>query len=145
MPSSTWSRPVVLSALALLGLRVVLGAADEPAGGARPAPAAPAARQAPGGKGKPKVLREILPGGVRHPGERRLRITGKVTVDDANTLHFEDGTRVVTSGGIDAPDLEQRALRGGKLYACGQDAADFLEKLIGGRPVSFYAFGAGTD
>jgi formylglycine-generating enzyme required for sulfatase activity/WD40 repeat protein/endonuclease YncB( thermonuclease family) len=113
--------------------------------GPSPNPSSPAKGSVRGAKGRPKVLKELIPGSVRHPGQKRLRITGKVTVDDANTLRFEDGTRVVTSGAIDAPDLDQRALLGDKLYACGLDAANFLEELIGDRPVSFYAFGEGND
>ena len=98
--------------------------------------------------GKPdplKVIRERLRGQWLRPEQYRVRITGKVTVIDGNTLRFEDGTRVITSGGIDAPDLQQQGLLDGKLYPCDKDAADFLEKLIGGRPVSFYAYAEGSD
>jgi endonuclease YncB( thermonuclease family) len=105
---------------------------------------AAAARPADGGKRRPAVVREIIPDDARHANGRLLRITGKVTVEDANTLRFEDGTRVMTSGGIDAPDLGQRALLGDQFYPCGREAANFLRKLIGDRPVSFYAFGVGN-
>jgi endonuclease YncB( thermonuclease family) len=94
---------------------------------------------------EPKVVKERIRGQWRNPDEYRLRITGKVTVDDGNTLRFADGTRVTTCGTIDAPDLEQRAKLDDKFYICGNDAAEFLEKLIGNRPVSFYAFGEGND
>jgi endonuclease YncB( thermonuclease family) len=96
------------------------------------------------GPDEPKVVKERLRAQWRLPGDYCIRITGKVTVIDANTLEFADGTRVMTSGGIDAPDLEQRARRGDQFYPCGQEAADFLQKLIGGRPVSFYAGGEVT-
>jgi endonuclease YncB( thermonuclease family) len=113
------------------------------------APAEPERRgpsgQAPELKKKPKIVRERLRGQWRHPGEHRVRITGKVSVIDANTLHFEDGTRVVVAGTVDAPDLEQRALRGDRLYPCGREAADFLRKLIGVEQVSFYPFGDGGN
>src|SRR5262249_34318881 len=39
-----------------------------------------------GSGGKQKVVKEHISGAVRHPGEKRLRITGKVKVLDANTL-----------------------------------------------------------
>jgi endonuclease YncB( thermonuclease family) len=94
---------------------------------------------------KPEVVKERVRAQWRNPDEFRIRITGKVTVDDANTLRFADGTRVTTCGTMDAPDLAQRALFGDKLYACGQDAANFLKKLIDDRPVSFYAFAGGND
>jgi endonuclease YncB( thermonuclease family) len=64
-----------------------------------------------------------------------------VTVIDANTLQFGDGTRTQAAGVTDAPDLDQNAMIDGKLYPCGKEAAEFLKKLIGDRPVSFYAFG----
>jgi WD40 repeat protein len=65
---------------------------------------------------------------------------GKVTVIDANTLRFEDGTQVQVAGGSDAPDLGQQARLSGAFYSCGKDAAEFLKNLIADRPVSFYAF-----
>jgi endonuclease YncB( thermonuclease family) len=89
----------------------------------------------------PPVVRERVRAQWRNADSYRLRITGKVTVIDANTLEFTDGTRVQAAGVTDAPDLEQQAVMDGQLYACGQEAAAFLKKLIAGRPVSFYAFG----
>jgi formylglycine-generating enzyme required for sulfatase activity/endonuclease YncB( thermonuclease family) len=120
-----------------LGFRVVL----EEGRPTREGRAAPA-----GGPSKEwAVLKERVRAQWRRPGAYRIRFTGKVTVIDGNTLRFGDGTRVVTAGGMDAPDLEQRALIGDKLYPCGKDAADFLKKLIGDRPVSFYAFESAND
>jgi WD40 repeat protein/endonuclease YncB( thermonuclease family) len=91
------------------------------------------------------VTKEWVAGKARQPGGRRLRITGKVKVRDASTLVFADGTEVTVAGTMDAPDLGQKALLGGSFYPCGKEAAAFLTKLVGGRPVTFYAFGAGED
>src|SRR5262249_1105724 len=81
---------------------------------------------------KPKVVREQVQGQWRHPGEKLLRITGRVKVLDAHTLLFEDGTEVNINGGMDAPDLGQQGLIGDTLYPCGKEAAAFLEQLIDG-------------
>jgi endonuclease YncB( thermonuclease family) len=134
MSSPTWFRLVVLS-----GLLSFFG--EAPAEPERRGPFGQTAER----KEKPKIVRERLRGQWRHPGEQRVRITGRVSVIDANTLCFEDGTRFVVAGTVDAPDLEQPALLGTKLYSCGRDAAEFLRKLIDDRPVSFYAFGEGGD
>ena len=88
---------------------------------------------------KPKVVREQVQGQWRHPGEKLLRITGRVKVLDAHTLLFEDGTEVNINGGMDAPDLGQQGLIGDALYPCGKEAAAFLEKLVGDRPVTCYS------
>ena len=69
------------------------------------------------------------------------RIQGKVKVIDAHTLQFEDGTKVNLNGVMGAPDLDQTAMIGDKTYPCGQEAADFLRKLIGDKSVTFLAFG----
>ncbi|HJZ54019.1 MAG TPA: hypothetical protein VKE74_03635 [Gemmataceae bacterium] len=100
-----------------------------------PAPAQERVEKGPG------VVTERVRGQWRSPDGFRTRITGKVTVIDAGTLQFADGTRVQAAGVSDSPDLEQRAMIDGKLYPCGKEAAEFLRKLIGDRPVSFYAFG----
>ena len=88
---------------------------------------------------KPKVVREQVQGQWRFPGEKLLRITGRVKVLDAHTLRFEDGTEVNINGGMDAPDLGQQGLIGDAVYPCGKEAAAFLEKLIGDRPVTCYS------
>jgi endonuclease YncB( thermonuclease family) len=85
---------------------------------------------------KPKVFREQVQGQWRHPGEKLVRITGRVKVLDSHTLRFEDGTEVNINGGMDAPDLGQQGLIGNALYPCGKEAAAFLEKLIGDRPTT---------
>jgi hypothetical protein len=90
-------------------------------------------------EGKGKVVREQVQGQWRHQGEKLLRIQGQVKVLDAHTLLFEDGTRVDINGGMDKPDLEQRGLIRDALYPCGKEAAAFLEKLIGARPVTCYS------
>jgi len=88
---------------------------------------------------KPKVVREQIQGQWRHPGEKLLRIAGRVKVLDAHTLLFDDGTKVNINGGMDAPELGQQGLIDGVLYPCGKEAAAFLEKLIGDRPVTCYS------
>jgi endonuclease YncB( thermonuclease family) len=87
---------------------------------------------------KPQVVREEVRGQWRLSGDRLLRITGRVNVLDAHTLRFEDGTEVNINGEMDAPDLGQKGLIGGALYPCGKEAAAFVEKLIGDRPVTCY-------
>jgi WD40 repeat protein len=87
------------------------------------------------------VVTETIRGQWRSPDKFRTRLTGKVQVIDAATLQFADGTRVQTAGVTDSPDLDQNAMLNGSLYPCGKEAAEFLKKLIGDRPVSFYAFG----
>jgi endonuclease YncB( thermonuclease family) len=87
-----------------------------------------------------KVITERLRGQWRKQDDFRMRLTGKAAVIDANTLIFEDGTRVLLAGGSDAPELGQQARVNGAFYPCGKAAAEFLKKLIAGRPVSFYAF-----
>jgi endonuclease YncB( thermonuclease family) len=64
---------------------------------------------------------------------------------DAHTLLFEDGTTVDINRGMDAPDLAQQGLIEGSLYPCGKEAAAFLEKLIGDRPVTCYSHSAPID
>jgi endonuclease YncB( thermonuclease family) len=109
---------------ALLGLAVAgTGGGNEP----------------PGPDGKPKVVREQVQGQWRFPGEKLLRLAGRVKVLDAHTLLFEDGTEVNINGGMDAPDLGQQGLIGDALYPCGKEAAAFLGKLIGDRPVTCYS------
>jgi endonuclease YncB( thermonuclease family) len=88
---------------------------------------------------KPKVVREQVRGQWRLLGDKLLRITGRVKVLDAHTLRFEDGTEVNINGEMDAPDLGQQGLIGNALYPCGKEAAAFLEKLIGDRPVTCYS------
>lgn len=88
---------------------------------------------------KPRVVREKVQGQWRFPGEKLLRIAGRVKVLDAHTLLFEDGTEVDINGGMDAPDLRQQGLIVETLYPCGKEAAAFLEKLIDGRPVTCYS------
>jgi endonuclease YncB( thermonuclease family) len=88
---------------------------------------------------KPKVVREQVQGQWRLRGDTVFRITGRVKVLDAHTLRFEDGTEVNINGGMDAPDLGQQGLIGDALYPCGKEAAAFLEKLIGDRPVTCYS------
>jgi hypothetical protein len=61
----------------------------------------------------------------------RTRIIEEVKV--ARTLEFKDGTQIAL--GLAAPELDQKGMIDGDLYPCGKEAAEFLCKLIGDRPV----------
>jgi quercetin dioxygenase-like cupin family protein len=69
-----------------------------------------------------------------------VRITGKVEVIDARTLRFEDGTKVTLL--TVTPELDQMALQGETVFPAGKEAAEFLRRLIGDRPVQCYLVGA---
>jgi endonuclease YncB( thermonuclease family) len=88
---------------------------------------------------KPQPVRESVQGQWRLKGDIVWRITGHVKVLDAHTLRYEDGTTMDVNGGMDAPDLAQQGSIDNKLYPCGKEAAAFLEKLIGDRPVTCYS------
>jgi endonuclease YncB( thermonuclease family) len=87
--------------------------------------------------GQSRVMREEVDGPFRFGG-KLTKISGKVTVLDAHTLQFEDGTEVELNGGMDAPDLEQKGITGKSFYPCGKQARDFLAKLIGDQKVVGY-------
>jgi endonuclease YncB( thermonuclease family) len=134
------------AALRVLGLLLVALAGGSLAGTpaqdkARP----PEGTKSPAAAGRPQVVKERVGGDHRHPGETLLRITGKVKALDAGTLAFEDGTRVEVAGTMDAPALAQKGRIGDAFYPWGEEAAAFLRKLIGDRPVTFYSFGDGGD
>jgi endonuclease YncB( thermonuclease family) len=57
----------------------------------------------------------------------------KVKVLDANTLLLEDGTKYRLN--TVAPERDQMGLMDGRLYPAGQEAAEFLRRLIGDQPV----------
>src|SRR5262245_55650537 len=82
-------------------------------------------------RGSATVVRDSVPGSFLSPNTKLERIIGRVTVVNAHTLAFDDGTEVELNGGMDAPELEQKGLIGDKLYPCGKEAAEFLRKLIG--------------
>ena len=90
------------------------------------------------GEEKPKVVRDRVKGSIHHAGGKSewQRITGKAKVLDARTLLFEDGTRIPLL--LVAPDLDQMGKIDGSLYPCGKEAAEFLRKLIGDRPVTCF-------
>jgi endonuclease YncB( thermonuclease family) len=94
-----------------------------------------------------KVVKERVRGGIVFPAEKRMwtRITGKVKVVNPYTLRFDDGTQVCLSRAIDAPELEQKGLIGGSFYPCGKEAAEYLKKLIGDRPVTFFGDREGEE
>lgn len=60
-------------------------------------------------------------------------LSGRASVIDGDTLDIH-GTRVRMQG-IDAPESAQLCEREGERYRCGQQAANFLDGLIAGRPV----------
>jgi endonuclease YncB( thermonuclease family) len=96
-------------------------------------------RKKPGpGEGTPKVVRDRVKGSIHHAGgtSKWERITGRAKVLDARTLLFEDGTRIPLL--VVAPDLDQRGMIDGLPYPCGEEAAEFLSKLIGDRPVTCF-------
>jgi endonuclease YncB( thermonuclease family) len=84
--------------------------------------------------GPPKVVKET----VTSTNHAWVRLTGKVKVLNASTLRFEDGTEVDLFMAIDIPEPQQQARIGDKFYPCGKEAAEFLEKLIGDKPVAVY-------
>lgn len=80
------------------------------------------------------VARDTVSGSIHHGrGMRWQRFTGRARVIDATTLELADGTRIDL--GLITPAPDQMALNGDKLYPCGREAAEFLGKLIGDRPV----------
>jgi endonuclease YncB( thermonuclease family) len=84
-----------------------------------------------------KVAKDTVKGSIHHgSGGSVDRIVGPVKVIDANTLEFADGTRVALD--MVAPDPGQQGKIDGKLYPCGQEAAEFLRKRIGDRSVTIF-------
>jgi endonuclease YncB( thermonuclease family) len=83
----------------------------------------------------PQVTHDVVQGSIHHGGGNSLwkRVTGKARVIDATTLEFADGTRVELD--ITAPLPDQQALIGDQFYPCGQEAAEFLRKFVGGQSV----------
>ena len=98
-----------------------------------------ASPEAPKPDDPPQPVRERVQGQRRLEGDLVWRIMGRVKVLDAHTIRYDDGTTMDINGGMDAPDLAQQGLVDGKLYPCGKQAAAFLEKLIGDRPVTCYS------
>lgn len=91
-----------------------------------------------------KPVQDLVKGSIHHGGGKSTweRIKGRARVVDALTLEFADGTRIPLY--LVAPDLNQQGVIDGKLYPCGKEAAEFLRKLIGDRPVACY-YVAGQD
>lgn len=69
------------------------------------------------------------------------RITGRAKVLNTHTLRFVDGTEVDLRYDADALEPEQKGLMGETLYPCGEEAAEFLAKLIGAKPIAFFVDG----
>jgi len=94
---------------------------------------------------RPKVIKDRVKGSIFHDkGQREWeRITGPVRVIDAHTLEFVDGTRILLH--VVAPELSQMGIIDGTAYPCGKEAAEFLRKLIGERPVMCFFVEAQDD
>jgi RNA polymerase sigma factor (sigma-70 family) len=101
--------------------------------------AAPVSAQEQGRSEKPpaaapsKVARDRM---KDRGGEQWERIMGLVKVINARTLEFQDGTRIDLDLQVPYPD--QMALDGDRLYPCGKEAAVFLSRLIGDKPVTCF-------
>jgi endonuclease YncB( thermonuclease family) len=85
----------------------------------------------------PKVERTIVRSVSRYTDDQ-VQIVGPVTVIDAHTLRYADGTEVDLLGMLDAPDLGQLGRIDNKMYAFGKEAAEFLRKQIGDKPVTCF-------
>jgi endonuclease YncB( thermonuclease family) len=92
---------------------------------------------------QPKVVKDTVKGSIHHASGASLsRIIGKVKVVDANTLEFADGTRVALD--MVTPDPGQQGTIDGKWYPAGREAAEFLRRHIGDRPVMVFDPGGVT-
>lgn len=56
-------------------------------------------------------------------------ISGRVSLTDADTFRFEDGTRVRLFG-VDAPEKNQMCEGVSGCFPCGKEATEFVSKLI---------------
>ncbi len=61
-------------------------------------------------------------------------LAGKAIAVDGDSLLFGE-TRIRLEG-IDAPELSQTCMAGGRSFECGREARNHLRRLIGGHPVS---------
>ena len=62
-------------------------------------------------------------------GSENAPATQGIAVIDGDTIELNK--QYFDLAGIDAPELGQRCEQGGNLYACGEDAAFALDKLVG--------------
>jgi len=95
--------------------------------------------------GRPTVVEDRVKGSIHHDKGKREwdRITGRARVIDAHTLEFADGTRILLH--VVAPELGQMGMINGEFYPCGIEAAEFLAKLIGDKPVMCFFVEAQDD
>lgn len=61
-------------------------------------------------------------------------LSGRARVVDGDTLEVS-GVKVRLFG-VDAPELDQRCERGGRVWACGQAAREALAGIVGGRRIA---------
>lgn len=86
---------------------------------------------------QPGVVKDTVQGSIHHhPETVWTRLVGKVTVIDAGTWEFADGTRITLN--TVTPALDQMGRIDGQLYPCGQEAAEFVRRLIGDREVTVF-------
>ena len=69
------------------------------------------------------------------------RVTGKANAVSGDTLIFADGTKIRLMG-VDSPSVEQQCKIGESFYPCGQEAKDFLQRLIDGKTVDSFVYGS---
>jgi endonuclease YncB( thermonuclease family) len=100
-----------------------------------PEPGGKASQGTPPAAGAGEVIRDQVPGSVHHRVIKNdwMRVAGLVKVIDARTLEYADGTRIEL--GYVTPAIDQLAQRSGEFYPAGREAADFVRRLIGDRPV----------
>src|SRR5262245_42010854 len=85
------------------------------------------------GSTEAKVPRSTVKGGLYDSSGDWIRITGKVTVQNGQTIVFEKCQQDARGGGL---EREQMGKLGDEWYPAGREAAEFLRKLVGGQSVT---------
>lgn len=89
-----------------------------------------------------RLIRDALAGGLAAAALALIawlfmpseRLEGMALVVDGDSLRI-NGSEIRLQG-IDAPEWQQMCERAGRPWACGQDAAEALSRLIANRPVA---------